>query len=137
MPVSELRKWSFDNGTPAVFITDQPDLPFIKSMPGATVEPCSPGEKVHIIVSSDSWFVAFCIAHARHITAVAPETLRTMIVARAQRELSLGTREEDTPDHRLPSGMPHSRSVRRITRASPRVSQPRCRSTWTISSRTR
>ena len=35
MPVSELRKWSFDNGTPAVFITDQPDLPFIKSMPGA------------------------------------------------------------------------------------------------------
>ena len=98
MPVSELRKWSFDNGTPAVFITDQPDLPFIKSMPGATVEPCSPGEKVHIIVSSDSWFVAFCIAHARHITAVAPETLRTMIVARAQRELSLGTREEDTPE---------------------------------------
>ncbi len=98
MPVSELRKWSFDNGTPAVFITDQPDLPFIKSMPGATVEPCSPGEKVHIIVSSNSWFVAFCIAHARHITAVAPETLRTMIVARAQRELSLGTREEDTPE---------------------------------------
>ena len=98
MPVSELRKWSFDNGTPAVFITDQPDLPFIKSMPGATVEPCSPGEKVHIIVSSDSWFVAFCIAHARHITAVAPETLRTMIVARAQRELSLGTREEATPE---------------------------------------
>ena len=65
---------------------------------GSTVEPCSPGEKVHIIVSSDSWFVAFCIAHARHITAVAPETLRTMIVARAQRELSLGTREEDTPE---------------------------------------
>jgi len=47
MPVSELRKWSFDNGTPAVFITDQPDLPFIKSMPGATVEPCSPGESAY------------------------------------------------------------------------------------------
>ena len=47
------------------------------------------GEKVHLTVSSDSWFVAFCIAHARHITAVAPETLRTMIVARAERELSV------------------------------------------------
>ena len=46
-------------------------------------------EKVHLTVSSDSWFVAFCIAHARHITAVAPETLRTMIVARAERELSI------------------------------------------------
>ena len=76
---------------------DIPDMP-VSELPGATVEPCSPGEKVHIIVSSDSWFVAFCIAHARHITAVAPETLRTMIVARAQRELSLGTREEDTPE---------------------------------------
>ncbi|KAB7790750.1 helix-turn-helix transcriptional regulator [Bifidobacterium leontopitheci] len=95
MPVAELRKWSFDNGTPAVFVTDQPGLQFIKSLPGATVEPCSPGEKVHVIVSSDSWFVAFCVAHARHITAVAPETLRTMIVARAQRELSLGTHEDD------------------------------------------
>ena len=31
-----------------------------------------------------------CIAHARHITAVAPETLRTMIIARAQHELSVG-----------------------------------------------
>ena len=31
--------------------------------------------------------VAFCIAHARHITAVAPETLRTMIIARAQHGL--------------------------------------------------
>ena len=89
MPISELRKWSFDNGTAAVFITDQHDLPFIKTLPGATIESCGTGEKVHLIVSSDSWFVAFCIAHARHITAVAPETLRTMIVARAQRELSL------------------------------------------------
>ncbi|NMM93261.1 helix-turn-helix transcriptional regulator [Bifidobacterium oedipodis] len=89
MPVGELRKWSFDNGTEAVFITDQHDLPFVKALPGATIEPCGAGEKVHLIVSSDSWFVAFCIAHARHITAVAPETLRTMIVARAERELSI------------------------------------------------
>ena len=73
----------------AVFITDQRDLAFIKTLPGATVEQCGAGEKVHLTVSSDSWFVAFCIAHARHITAVAPETLRTMIVARAERELSI------------------------------------------------
>ncbi|WEV71727.1 WYL domain-containing protein [Bifidobacterium sp. ESL0790] len=89
VPVAELRKWSFDNGTPAVFITDKPGLSFIKTLPGATLEPCGEGEKVHLTVSSDSWFVAFCIAHARHIVAVAPETLRLMIVARAHRELSL------------------------------------------------
>ena len=81
VPASELRKWSFDNGTPAVFITNQDDLSFIDSLSGATVEKCGEGEKVHLIVSSDSWYVAFCIAHARHITAVAPETLRTMIIA--------------------------------------------------------
>ena len=89
MPINELRKWSFDNGTEAVFITDQRELPFIKTLSGATVEQCGAGEKVHLTVSSDSWFVAFCIAHARHITAVAPETLRTMIIARAERELSI------------------------------------------------
>ena len=95
MPVSELRKWSFDNGTDAVFITDQRDLAFIKTLPGATVEQCGAGEKVHLTVSSDSWFVAFCIAHARHITAVAPETLRTMIVARAERELSISENNKE------------------------------------------
>ena len=95
MPVSELRKWSFDNGTDAVFITDQRDLAFIKTLPGATVEQCGAGEKVHLTVSSDSWFVAFCISHARHILAVAPEPLRTMIIARAQRELSVG--QHDAP----------------------------------------
>lgn len=47
------------------------------------------GEKVRLQIQSDSWFVAFCIAHARHILAVAPETLRTMIIARAKRELSM------------------------------------------------
>lgn len=95
VPASELRKWSFDNGTPAVFITNQDDLSFIDSLSGATVEKCDEGEKVHLIVSSDSWYVAFCIAHARHITAVAPETLRTMIIARAQHELSVGDRENE------------------------------------------
>ncbi|KFI46621.1 Predicted DNA-binding transcriptional regulator YafY, contains an HTH and WYL domains [Bifidobacterium bohemicum] len=91
VPVAELRKWSFDNGTPAVFVTDEKGLPFIKRIQGATVEPCGQGEKVYLTVSSDSWFVAFAIAHARHIVAVAPDTLRSMIVARAQRELSLET----------------------------------------------
>ena len=95
MPLSELRKWSFDNGTAASFITDAKDMAFVKNLPGATVEPCGQGEKVNLIVSSDSWFVAFCIAHARHIVAVAPDTLRTMIIARAQRELSVVTRGED------------------------------------------
>ncbi|EPI50010.1 helix-turn-helix transcriptional regulator [Gardnerella pickettii] len=89
VPVSELRKWSFDNGTQTCFITDEPDLNFLKSLSGATIEPCGTGVKVHLTVSSDSWFVAFCIAHARHIKAVSPETLRTMIIARAQRELSV------------------------------------------------
>ena len=89
MPLSELRKWSFDNGTAATFITDAPGSAFVKNLPGANVEPYGKGEKVNLIVSSDSWFVAFCIAHARHIVAVAPETLRTMIAARAKRELSV------------------------------------------------
>lgn len=89
VPISELRKWSFDNGTQTYFITDEPDLNFLKSLSGATVEPCGSGVKVHLTVCSDSWFVAFCIAHARHIKAVSPETLRTMIIARAQRELSV------------------------------------------------
>ena len=84
---------SIENGT--VFITNQDDLSFIDSLSGATVEKCGEGEKVHLIVSSDSWYVAFCIAHARHITAVAPETLRTMIIARAQHELSVGDRENE------------------------------------------
>lgn len=89
VPISELRKWSFDNGTQTCFITDEPDLNFLKSLSGATVEPYGSGVKVHLTVCSDSWFVAFCIAHARHIKAVSPETLRTMIIARAQRELSV------------------------------------------------
>ncbi|WP_422112076.1 helix-turn-helix transcriptional regulator [Gardnerella sp. DNF00497B] len=89
VPVSELRKWSFDNGTETCFITDETELNFLKNLSGATMETCGSGVKVHLNVSSDSWFVAFCIAHARHITAVAPETLRSMIIARAQRELSV------------------------------------------------
>lgn len=89
VPVSELRKWSFDNGTETCFITDETELNFLKNLSGATMETCCSGVKVHLTVSSDSWFVAFCIAHARHITAVAPETLRSMIIARAQRELSV------------------------------------------------
>lgn len=92
VPAAELMKWSFDNGTSAMFITDQPDLPFTKSLPGAKVEPFGNGEKVHLTVSSDSWFVAFCIAHARHIVAVMPDTLRTMISARATRELSINAK---------------------------------------------
>lgn len=89
VPVSELRKWSFDNGTETCFTTDETELNFLKNLSGATIKPCGNGVEVHLTVSSDSWFVAFCIAHARHITAVAPETLRSMIIARAQRELSV------------------------------------------------
>lgn len=95
VPANELRKWSFDNGTAAIFITDTPDAPFITSLPGASVEPYGKGQKVQLVVSSDSWFVAFCIAHARHISAVAPETLRKMILARAQRELSVSEDGQD------------------------------------------
>ena len=76
-------------------ISEIPAVCVIDSLSGATVEKCGEGEKVHLIVSSDSWYVAFCIAHARHITAVAPETLRTMIIARAQHELSVGDRENE------------------------------------------
>ncbi|RSX56033.1 WYL domain-containing protein [Bifidobacterium dolichotidis] len=93
--VSELRRWAVDNGTSAVFITDQPHLEFIKSLPDADVEPCGEGEKVHLTVQSDSWFVAFCISHARHILAVAPETLRSMIVARATRELTVSEESQN------------------------------------------
>ena len=94
VPISELRQWSFDNGTAASFVTDKPGLPFIESLQDARVERCGNGEKVYLTVSSDSWFVAFCIAHARHIVAVSPGTLRSMITARATRELSLG---DNTP----------------------------------------
>lgn len=95
MPVSELRKWSFDNGTATCFVTDSKNAPFIDDLPDATVSSHGKGQKVRLIVSSDSWFVAFCIAHARHLKAVGPETLRTMIIARAQRELSIMQRAED------------------------------------------
>lgn len=87
--VSELRTWSFDNGTETSFITDETELNFVKNLSGARVEQYGDGLKVHLVVSSDSWFVAFCIAHARHIKAVCPETLRTMILARTKRELSI------------------------------------------------
>lgn len=89
IPVSELRTWSFDNGTETSFITDKTELNFVKNLSGARVEQYGDGLKVHLVVSSDSWFVAFCIAHARHIKAVCPETLRTMILARTKRELSI------------------------------------------------
>lgn len=89
VPVSELRTWSFDNGTETSFITDETELNFVKNLSGARVEQYGDGLKVHLVVSSDSWFVAFCIAHARHIKAVCPETLRTMILARTKRELSI------------------------------------------------
>ncbi|MDD6373063.1 MAG: WYL domain-containing protein [Bifidobacteriaceae bacterium] len=89
VPLSELREWNLDNGTPAEFTTDTVGRSFIRDLPYATVEPWDKGEKVHLLVCSDSWFVAFCIAHARHIVAVGPETLRTMMIARAKHELSI------------------------------------------------
>ena len=90
VPVEKLRSWSFDKGTKAVFVTNEKNLQFIADLPSATVEPWgSTGDKVHILINSDSWFVAFCISHARHISAVGPKTLHSMMTARAQRELSL------------------------------------------------
>lgn len=95
VPLSELREWNFENGTQAVFITNQKGMPFIKNLPGATVEDTEDGQKIHLIISSDSWFVAFCIAHARHIKAVGPKTLRSMITARADRELTHIEQQEE------------------------------------------
>lgn len=89
VPLDQLRQWNFDNGTEAAFTTDTPDLPYIANLPSATVEPCGQGVKVHLTVTSDTWFMQFCIAHARHITAVAPEPLRSLVLARAKRELSI------------------------------------------------
>ncbi len=90
VPVEKLRSWSFDKGTKAVFITNEKNLQFIADLPSATVEPWGPtSDKVHILINSDSWFVAFCISHARHISAVGPKTLHSMMTSRAQRELSL------------------------------------------------
>lgn len=90
VPVEKLRSWSFDKGTKAVFVTNGKNQQFIADLPSATVEPWgSTGDKVHILINSDSWFVAFCISHARHISAVGPKTLHSMMTARAQRELSL------------------------------------------------
>ncbi|WP_018143666.1 helix-turn-helix transcriptional regulator [Alloscardovia criceti] len=91
VPLTELREWNFENGTPTVFVTTEKNLPFILNLPDARVEDFGEGQKVHLTVSSDSWFVAFCIAHARHISAVGPSTLQSMCIARAQRELTLNT----------------------------------------------
>ena len=46
--------------------------------------------KVHMTVSHDSWFVVFCISHSKHIFSVGPKSIRDLIVARAERELSIG-----------------------------------------------
>ena len=100
VPLSDLREWNFENGTEAVFLTNQKGMPFIKNLPGATVEDTDHGQKVHLIISSDSWFVAFCIAHARHISAVGPETLRSMITARADRELTHINQQEEADSKR-------------------------------------
>ncbi|MFD0704973.1 helix-turn-helix transcriptional regulator [Alloscardovia venturai] len=94
VPLAELREWNFENGTPTVFITDEKNLPFVLSLPDALVEDYKDGQRVHLTVSSDSWFVAFCIAHARHIQAVGPATLHSMCVARAEHELSVNTSQE-------------------------------------------
>ena len=75
-------------------MTAQKNLPFILNLPDAKVEDSGEGQKVHLTVSSDSWFVAFCIAHARHITAVGPATLQSMCIARAEHELSMNTQAE-------------------------------------------
>lgn len=45
--------------------------------------------KIHMTVSHDSWFVAFCISHSKHISSVDPKTMRDLVIARAKRELSV------------------------------------------------
>ncbi|MDO4913707.1 MAG: WYL domain-containing protein [Bifidobacteriaceae bacterium] len=93
--LGEFHEWSIENGTHASFITNKRDLPFVQELTNAKVEPYGDGEKVDLTVVSDSWFVAFCIAHARNIVAVSPETLRSMIIARATRELSVDNDEQE------------------------------------------
>jgi predicted DNA-binding transcriptional regulator YafY len=87
VPIEKLRQWSFDKGTKATFITTQHNAGFIANLPSSSVEPWDDGDKIHLIISSDSWFVAYCISHATHIKAVGPESLQRMIHARAHREL--------------------------------------------------
>ena len=75
---------------PVSFVCDGTLLGQISEFPGARVEEAE-GEKlkVHMTVSHDSWFVAFCISHSKHIISVGPKTIRDLIVARAERELSV------------------------------------------------
>ena len=75
---------------PVSFVCDGILLGKISEFPGVRVEEAE-GEKlkVHMTVSHDSWFVAFCISHSKHIISVGPKTIRDLIVARAERELSV------------------------------------------------
>lgn len=76
--------------TPVSFVCDAELLTQISDFPGARVEEVgSEKVKVHMTVSHDSWFVAFCISHSKHISSVGPKTMRDLVVARAERELSV------------------------------------------------
>ena len=76
---------------PVSFVCDSSLLAQISKFPEARVEEIGNDKvKVHMTVSHDSWFVAFCISHAKHISAVGPKTIRDLVVARAERELSVG-----------------------------------------------
>ena len=75
---------------PVSFVCDACLLGQIAEFSGAKVEEAEGGRlKVHMTVSHDSWFVAFCISHSKHISSVGPKTIRDLIVARAERELSV------------------------------------------------
>ncbi|MBQ1425093.1 MAG: WYL domain-containing protein, partial [Aeriscardovia sp.] len=76
---------------PVSFVCDSDLLAQISKFPEARVEEIGNDKvKVHMTVSHDSWFVAVCISHAKHISAVGPKTIRDLVVARAERELSVG-----------------------------------------------
>ncbi len=68
MPVSELRKWSFDNGIRPCSSPISADLAFIKTMPGATVERAVPARR--------------CISSCRPIPGSSPSASPTRVISR-------------------------------------------------------
>ena len=75
---------------PVSFVCDNTLLGQISEFPEARIEEAEDEKlKVYMTVSHDSWFVAFCISHSKHIVSVGPKSIRDLVVARAKRELSV------------------------------------------------
>ena len=76
--------------TPVSFVCDAELLAQISEFPEARIEEEGNSKlRVSMTVSHDSWFVVFCISHSKHIFSVGPKSIRDLIVARAERELSV------------------------------------------------